>query len=302
MSQLIQLRQRILSIKKTCKITRAMRLMSMSLYSKLEKQSVAISRYRKRITTLFSEISLYAPDWKNQVLFPEDILDSNPLLIIVTSSKGLCGGFNSQLTRYFEENFFLEEHQKPTFVTIGKKGQDYLIRKNLINIAKHYDELSSANIVDISQDITDLMNAAPIPFSSVTLYANTIKNFFVQLPVKKPLIPLPIELHTNDSTQTAEQQDTTATSTTFEEEPIWEQRKEEVMDFVGTTFLKSLLLNALLESLLAEQAARFMAMDHSTTNAEKYLEKLTRQYNKSRQARITSEVAELSAGFSQVRT
>src|SRR4051812_16719603 len=119
MSQLIHLRQRIAAIKKTSKITRAMRLMSMSLYSKAERHKGVVSRHRQKINDLFEQLNKYTSPWRNPHLFPGDILNTKPLIIIVSSGKGLCGGFNTSLVRYIESGFVIEPHQQPSFIAIG---------------------------------------------------------------------------------------------------------------------------------------------------------------------------------------
>jgi len=299
MSHLTQLKQRIAAIKKTSKITHAMRLMSMSLYAKLERQNVAVSRYRKRIATLFTELNSYAPTWKNQILFPEDILDSSPLFVIIASTQGLCGSFNSNLARYFEQNFLFESHQTPSFITVGTKAHELLKKKRLTDSSiHHYEKLISSNVVEIADGITTVICKQKQPFSSVNLFTNYPKNFFTQVPEKTLLLPLSMETSQTKKPPSPPTQE--KMQKTFGEEPIWEQSKYATMDAVGVHYLKSQLLGALLDSLLAEHAARFVAMDSSTRNAEKYLERLTHQYNKLRQSLITREVAELSAGFTSL--
>ena len=110
------------------------------------------------------------------------------------------------------------------------------------------------------------------------------KSIFIQNPQKTSLISL----------NTEQQQNTLDTSQT---DITWEQDKSEILNYTAQRFINSSILNILFQSLLAENAARFLAMDSSTTNAENFLEKLTLQYNKSRQALITREVSELSANL-----
>ncbi len=281
--------------------------MSMSLYSKLEKQSIPVLRYRKRIGTLFEELIPYIHDWKSPTLFPEDILDSKPLFILVASSKGLCGSFNANLIRYFDQVFLLEDHQTPTFITVGKKMREFFEKKNLGTLLAHHESLTTLKLVEIADGITQSIFKSEENYTSVTFFSNHLKNFFTQIPQKTILIPLDtqeaVELEKTSVQQSipAANKQVQKAKVTFEEEPLWEQSKEEIMNEVALRYVKSRILDILLDSLRAEQAARFMAMDHSTTNAEKYLERLTLEYNKSRQALITREVSELSAGFAKDR-
>jgi len=296
MSQLIQLKRRIESIKKTSKITHAMRLMAMSIYSTLERKNISIGRYRERISKLFTHSLQYNKGWKHPIFYPEDILDATPLFIIVASTKGLCGSFNSNLKRYFERTFIVEDHQNPTFITIGDKAKSFLLTGQQRYIAKHFQSFASSEIVSIAETITaHILSHRPI-HSSVTVYCNTFKNFFTQIPSRSSIIPF--HMHGKNPKKNKELSKVSSLHKYIEEEePIWEQDKDRIMLFICERNLKALLFDILIESLLSEHAARFVAMDLSTSNAEKYLEKLTLKFNKSRQALITREVAELSAGF-----
>jgi F-type H+-transporting ATPase subunit gamma len=302
MSQFIRLRQRIAAIKKTSKITRAMRLMSMSLYLRYERQKVFFSRHRTIIFELLRTLQGCIPSWENPQFFPSDILNINPLIIVITSSKGLCGSFNASLLRYIESDFILEPHQKPAFMTIGVKGREFLQRRNLSDLVYHNDQLNSSNLVEIAQELAALILDKKSKYSSVVVYSNQFRNFFTHTPYKTALIPFPsFDTLIAESSKIEEAGGRImphGTSASQKNVPfIWEDDKLVVMDTTATLFLKSTITYLLLDSLLAEYSARFIAMDQSTINAENYLEKLTLQYNKSRQALITAELSELSSSF-----
>jgi F-type H+-transporting ATPase subunit gamma len=281
-SQLTSLKRKIKSIQTTQKITHAVRLISMSFYSKLEKQNVFLQEYKNSIYELFTQLAASMPEWRNPILFPEDILDSTPLIIIASSSKGLCGSFNSNLFRYIERSLFLEKHQKACFITIGQKATSFIKEKDIGKIIQSYEELNTSNFGAIAEKLVSIINDSQNGYSSVSFFSNHLKNFFVQRPHKNTLIPVSLEKVKND---------------VFDANIIWEQDKELVLDYLALKYLKSSVLNILFQSMISENAARFLAMDSSTTNAEKILEKLTLQFNKTRQALITKEVAELSSNF-----
>ncbi|MCK4265173.1 F0F1 ATP synthase subunit gamma [Candidatus Babeliales bacterium] len=283
MSQLIQLRRKIKSIKTTQKITYAMRLISMSLYSRHEKTNVPLTHYSEQLARTFLSLSHHSPGWNNELLFPKDTLDSTPLIIIVTSSKGLCGGFNSNLLKYFKQNVFFEEHQTPTFITIGLRAFNFAKQQKLHPILNHYNDFNSRNFNAITDAIVKLISNKE-NFSSITFYSNFFKSFFVQRPKKTLITPVKKDLVELSDYE-------------MDDEPILEQNQIEIMDFLAIRFLRSKILQILFQSILSEQAARFLAMDNATTNANKFLEKLTLQYNKARQSLITKELSELSASF-----
>ena len=286
MSDLTLLKRRILSIKTTKKITRAMRLISMSLYSKLDKQRVALDDYKKKFKDTFDELSHQSPSWKNSLFFPQDILDSNPFFIVISATKGLCGGLNNNLFRYLERALFVEEHQTPSFLTIGKKATAFISDTKLGPIIASYNDLNSNNFPDIANHISKAIIEKTPHYSSATVYSAIFKNFFVQKPQKTSIIPLkhiPIEQEPETDLE--------------ETEYIWEQNNIEVLNYLAKKYLDTNLTHILFQALICEYAARFVAMDAATTNAENYLETLTLHFNKLRQSLITREISELSASL-----
>ena len=265
-----------------------MRLVSMSLYARLDKQNAALTVYRATLDQLFKSLLHAAPDWRNKTLMPDDLLDSTPLVIVASAAKGLCGSFHTNLIRYFERLFFDQEHQTVHFVAVGQKAVNFINDKihheKKGKLVLSYTDINSHNLDLIAHDIIRHIHETRPRYSSVTCYNNMFVNFFKQKPQTLPLIPLlsPIELH-NGPLQIPDH--------------IWEQEPHIIVDKLAERYLATTLTHILMQSLLAEQAARFVAMDSATTNAEKYLEKLTLQYNKMRQSLITKEVTELIAGL-----
>jgi len=290
-SQLIQLRQKIKSIKTTRKITHAVRLVSMSLYAKLERKNTALKYYTKNLKALFNELSAQNVQWKHPILLPGDLQNSTPLFIFIATSKGLCGSLNSNLYRYFEQKFVKDSNQSPRFITIGKKATSYIQEQYPDNIVCNYTELNSNNYASIASDLLEKIIHGKEKFSSVTFYGSYLKTFFTQRPQKMTLIPFLLD----ELEEEAEGNSDVQTEPLPEEaDVIWEQKIHKTLDYLGICYLREFMIKVLYQSLLAEQAARFIAMDSSTNNADKMLEKLTLQYNKQRQALITKEVSELS--------
>lgn len=293
MSQLIYLKRRIRSIKTTQKLTHAMRLISMSLYSKMERNRIALEYHNKVLSGIFESLQKRCPDWKNNIFMPEDILSSTPLFILISATRGFCGGLNSLLFRYLEDHLFIEDHQSPSFITIGRKATDYVAENKLGVIVASYNDLNSNNYTEIAQSIMKKIVGAGSQYSSVTSYSSYFRNFFVQYPNKTQLIPIvnTSVINTSINNQANNNYD-------YEESPlIWEQDKLDVIDSTACSKLESQLTYILFQALISEYAARFVAMDNATTNAENYLETMTLQFNKLRQALITREVSELSSNL-----
>ena len=299
MSQLVPLKQKIRSIQTTKKITHAVRLVSMSLYNKLDKLNVPLQRYTKTIKDLFLDVLAHAPEWKSPLLFPQDIFDSMPLYIVVSTSKGLCGSLNSNLLRYIEKSLFIEKQQAPQFIAIGQKSISFVKAGEFRScISTTYPELTSNNFIAIADDLVDKITKGGVHYSSVTFYTNEAKSFFVQRPYKFTLIPMSLDPMNHDDHKKVR-----ADEVRLQEEdpvtnqPIWEQPQSDVLDFLSIRYLRSAIIHVLFQALRAEHAARFLAMENSTNNAEKYLERLTLQFNKLRQSLITKEVSELTSTF-----
>src|SRR5437870_2417325 len=122
MAQLVALKRRIKSIQTTQKITHAMRLVSMSLYSRLDKQHATFNVYHQATEDLFTSVKDSTPTWNHPALHPKDSSDTHPLIIVASAAKGLCGAFHTNLAQYFEQNFLIKTHQQINFITIGQKA------------------------------------------------------------------------------------------------------------------------------------------------------------------------------------
>lgn len=294
MSHLVQLREQIKAVQTTKKITHAVRLVSMSMYAKLEKFAAPHQAYFRSIANFFAALLERDATWQHPIYNSDDLLDKRPLVIVISTSKGLCGSLNSNLFRFLEQNIFPQAHQSPEFIVIGQRGIRYVKERAWGEIAYAYPELSSNNYTTIAEDLVDRIINSPKRYTSVTFFGSYLKTFFQQQPKKMRLLPIEKDqlLFLGDEKAASASIDSAFGS---DSEPIFEQNLDELMDYTAASYVYGFVLNVLFQAILAEHAARFLAMDSSTTNAEKYLEKLTLQYNKIRQAVITKEVAELSS-------
>jgi len=295
-AHLIQLRQKIKSIQTTKKITHAVRLVSMSLYARMEKQDVPLKRYVTTMQQLFIRLSQCVSDWKSPFLLSEEATNTNPLVIIIGTSKGLCGSLNSNLFRYFESTFEFGDAKNLNIITIGQKATKFMKEQTRGTLICSYAELNSNNFITIADDLVVKLKVSQ--FSSVVMYSTELKSFFVQKPFHTQIIPI----NSMQADRQAKIQDQTYDQINDfdgleEDSLIWEQDRYELLDYLAPQYLQSMIMHILFQALRAEHAARFLAMENSTANAEKYLEKLTLQYNKLRQSLITREVAELCASF-----
>lgn len=273
MSQLVQLKNRINAISTIKKITNAMRIISMSLHSKLNHQVEQIKEYDKELKTIFSIVSSYINE-KNE--YKEKLDKEKKLVIISGSDKGLCGGFNSGIIQAFNESF--KEDLEIEIVTVGKKIKDLL--KNGHTIIDNIENLTYQRITDITDSIIEIININN--FNNVVIIYTESKSFFLQKSKIKEILPLKI---------------TTKSSNTEFSDYIWEENPEQLYESLKKEYLRFSIKKCLFESLFSEQASRFRSMDNANRSANNLLEEMKMQYSKLRQAKITSELTELSSHF-----
>ena len=278
MAELIHMRQRIKTVETIKKITHAMRLVSMSAHAKLGKQFAAIATYHAGVSAILNQVyALASPaDHKTESHTPH-----RTLLIAIGSQKGLCGSFNSTLF-YELATYIGKQNRAVQIVPVGKKMVDFVLHdyKNLNNVS--FPHLTALQAPAIAQTITDRIINTQHQFTSVMILSMVPKNFFIQTPRLTPLFPLKFE----------EQVPAHAAH-----DYIWECDPAQLAEHLTKQYITSTIHKALLESLVAEQAARFVSMDSSTRNAEKILEATKLKYNKLRQAKITKELLELADTF-----
>jgi F-type H+-transporting ATPase subunit gamma len=199
---------------------------------------------------------------------------------LVGSQKGLCGTFNQSLFTFFERSELKASHKKADLISIGKRASEYIHTVHDYTIVKEFNEFTQTTFTDIAQQVTHYITQSKPAYTSVLVYSNWSKSFFVQVPEKHTLIPL-----TLPTTEVIDQ--------SHHEGFEWEQSPERLLSALAQSLLLANLQDFLLTSLTAEQAARFVAMDNSTRNARNLLDDMTLDYNKRRQAKITRELTDL---------
>lgn len=278
----MQLRHRIKAVETIKKITHAMRIISMSTHARLRSQQATLQEYKKKIGSIYLLIQKKME--ADSVASPVELSDhTRTLLIIVSSQKGLCGNFNTNLFLFINYNYGDTLHdQTVDIITIGKKAHEYLPKEK--KPIRSYDELSIATIGTISTALTAYVSNTASDYSDISFLSNKSKTFFNQKPEKKTIIPF-----TPPITEISPLENV--------EEYRWEQSPQELFDLCKQQMLTATIHELLLQSLLAEQAARFIAMDNSTRNAGNILDGMKLRYNKTRQTRITRELTDLASSL-----
>jgi len=283
MEQLISMRQRIKSVQTIQKITQAMRLISISTHSRLTNKKQNLEKYRESLFDLYLKIRANLKS-KSEATTPSRTINNNNLIIVVGSQKGLSGTFNSHLFKFFEKEYSLSSSDH--IITIGKNVSDYIKKIRNIDAILSYDIFNSINFPDIAYAITTYILENISQYKSVILFANHPKSFFLQEPSRFILLPFQKIEHSISPKDI---------SSTIDYEI---SQPEKLIKSIEKIILSTIVQNGLFNSLLAEQAARFLSMDTATRNADNLITAMQTNYNKLRQAAITKELTEVTSGLS----
>jgi F-type H+-transporting ATPase subunit gamma len=261
-----------------------MRIISMSAHSRLKTKQEPLNNYLDALKTLLAKVQQATPSWSHERLMPATDHNNNALIVVIGSQKGLCGGFNTQLSKFLNEYLGQQTAAHYHFTAIGKKSIDYLINTHPEKLICSFPTLTARNFLTIAQELTDLVMTATPAYSSVTIVSNVFKNFFVQKATITSLIPFDSTSITIDTLPTAEGY-------------LWDETPSDILDKLAVQYIEAQFQHLIFQSLLSEHAARFISMDNSTRNANSLLAATKLEYNKVRQAKITTEITELTGNF-----
>ena len=289
MANLKELRNRISSVTSTQKITRAMQMVAASKLRRAQESAEAARPYSDKIISILKNLSA---SFSGQDNAPELLMgngnDQKHLLVIATSERGLCGGFNTSIVKMAKENFLKlkNEGKEVKLIIIGKKGKELLAKEFADDVIEIYDFSDVKNIgfseaEKISKKILELFDDNK--FDICKLYFAKFESVLSQLPIEQKLIPFDIE------EEESEEEDI---NICYEYEPD----EEDILKELLPKNLSIQILRALLENVASEFGARLTAMDNATRNAAEMIDELTITYNRSRQASITSELIEIISG------
>ena len=281
MANLKEIRNRITSIKSTMQITSAMKMVSAAKLKKAQDAIIAMRPYSSKLTELLQNLSATL-DGDTGGAYSKQREVSKVLLVVVTSNRGLCGGFNSSITKEVVKTI----SEKYTDVSvdlfaIGKKGADVLSKEYNVVATRNdiYDELTFDNVAGIAEKLMNLF--AEGTYDKIELVYNQFKNAATQLPQVEQFLPIkPIE----------------GGEAITNSDYIFEPSKLEIVDALIPKSLKTQLYKAIRDSFASEHGARMTAMHKATDNATDLRDELLLTYNKARQAAITNEILEIVGG------
>ena len=288
MPSLKDLKNRIESVKNTRKITKAMQMVAAAKLRRAQDSAEASRPYTERFNSVLGALaSANAAGSGGPQLLVGTGKDQTHLLVVMTAERGLCGGFNSNIAKLAKSHALklLEQGKTVKILTVGKKGRDVVKRYLGKHFVDHIDlsEIKSIRYTDaqaISKSILERFTAGE--FDIATLFYSKFVNVVTQIPTAQQVIPASFD----------DDEGTKTESVNYEYEPT----EEEILADLLPRGVGTQIFAALLENGASEQGARMSAMDNATRNAGDMIDKLTIQYNRSRQAVITNELIEIISG------
>ncbi len=284
MPSLKDLKNRIESVKSTRKITKAMQMVAAAKLRRAQEAAEAARPYAERFNAVMSNLAGSAKGAEGAPrLLSGTGSDKTHLLVVMTSERGLCGGFNSTIVRLARTKIaeLLAAGKTVKILTVGKKGREQLKRDYANLFVGHVDlgqvkRVGYSDAVGVAKDILTRFEAGE--FDVATIFYNQFQSVISQIPTAQQVIPATFEGEPDTSVYT------------------YEPGEDEILEELLPRGVATQVFTALLENAASEQGARMTAMDNATRNAGDMIDRLTIVYNRSRQAAITKELIEIISG------
>ncbi|XUY26518.1 F0F1 ATP synthase subunit gamma [Agrobacterium sp. rho-8.1] len=288
MPSLKDLKNRIASVKATQKITKAMKMVAAAKLRRAQEAAEAARPYSQRMGAVLANIAQAVEADVAPLLMTGTGKDDVHLLVVCTADRGLCGGFNAQISRFARDRArkLIAEGKTVKIMTVGKKGYDSLRREFSSNIIERIElrdvkRVAFENADGIAKKIIARFNAGE--FDVCTLIYSEFKSVISQIPTGLQLIP---------AAAPAVEVEQSATTAIYEYEPD----AASILEDLIPRNISVQVFRALLENVAGEMGAKMSAMDNATRNAGEMINKLTLSYNRQRQAQITKELIEIISG------
>ncbi len=278
MANLKEIRNRISSVSSTMQITSAMKMVSAAKLKKAQDAITAMRPYSDKLTQMLVNLSS-SVDFENVYLSPRKV--KNKLVVCVTSNRGLCGAFNSNVIKKCTE-IANSSDESVSFLCIGKKGADILSKNyNVVQTNNEiFDDLTFENISAIAEKLMSMFLNKE--FDSVQIVYNKFKNAATQIVIQEQYLPIENNDSENDQKESSDY--------------IFEPSQVEIISELIPKSLKTQLYKSIRDSYASEHGARMTAMHKATDNATELRDQLKLTYNKARQAAITNEILEIVGG------
>ncbi|MCJ8502393.1 ATP synthase F1 subunit gamma [Desulfatitalea alkaliphila] len=292
MATLKEVKLKIAAVKKTKQITKAMNMVAASRLRSAQQRMEGFRPYAAKFEEVLGSLAQSSADDSNPLLVPrESIKTANVLLC--TSDRGLCGGFNANLIEKAEElaNTLADKGVAVSFTAFGKKGRDWLRREKRTMVEQHIGVMGGTIGFNIAATTGRDMVSSFLQgtYDEVLMVYAEFVGMSKQLPVVKQLLPIP-------PLEIADEQQVSDEEATYLPEHICEPSPEELLGEILPKSVDIQIYRALLETSASEHAARMLAMDNATKACNDMIESLTLAYNKARQSSITAELMDIVGG------
>jgi F-type H+-transporting ATPase subunit gamma len=288
MASLKSIKKRIVSVKNTRQITKAMKMVSAAKLRRAQENVVAARPYARKLGEVLQSLATNTSGDLHPLLERRE--GTKLLLVVVTSDRGLCGGFNANLCKTAER--FIKEnnavYEQVTLLTVGRKGYEFLKNRHTVykNVSNVLAKPSYQTAALLAQDIIEGFTAGE--YDQVVLLYNAFRTVMSQDITFQQLLPVVME-------------NSAAGNDEAKVEYIYEPSVEGLLAEIIPKNIEVQIFKALLESVAAEHGARMTAMDSASKNANEMIGKLTLQYNRARQAAITTELMEIISGAESIK-
>ena len=281
------LRRRIVSIKSTQQITRAMKMVAAARLRRAQERIIEARPYADKMREVLQSLSLRTAPEAHPLLVRREM--KRVELLAITADRGLCGSFNQNILRTVER--FIRENQSSyegiSLTLVGRKGLDYFRRRQFTIVRDYVGQFRDIDYqvaAVVGKDVVEDYTSEAV--DGVFLIYNEFRSPLVQRVVMRDLLPIePLEVESDYSPV----------------EYIYEPSAEAILSELLPRYVEAQIYRALLESVAGEHGARMTAMDAATENAQEMIEKLTLMYNKARQSAITTEMLEIVGGAEALR-
>ena len=286
MASLKEVRNRISSVNSTMQITKAMKMVAAAKLRRAQEKITQLRPYSQKLNELIAQVSENT-EIGNSSPFTQIREVNKVLIVLVTSDRGLCGAFNSNVIKaantYIAENYASQSAQgNVTIFSLGKKGSDFFERRGAVVDNSYTDIFGRLSFETAKAAAEEIMEAFAVgTFDEVVLVYNEFKNVATQIIKTEKMLPL-----VNEDQEQA----------TSNIDYIFEPSEEEILLDLIPKAIKLQLFKAVLDSNASEHGARMTAMDKATDNGGEMLKALKIEYNRSRQAAITTEILEIVGG------
>jgi F-type H+-transporting ATPase subunit gamma len=290
MASLRDIRRKIASVKKTQQITRAMQMVSAAKLQRAQDRLLTSRPYSNKLAEVIGSLALRANPERHPLLQRRE--GPNTLLLVITTDRGLCGAFNSNVLRMAIGLLAQHPEWKTSIIVVGRKGRDFFRRRPQFQVkSQHVDvfgrQVSFGVAQDLAQELSEAYTAPAEMVDRVIMIGNTFASALRQQAVSYTLLPIPLPPSPPDAVLF---------------DYIYEPSVDGILRELLPRYVEVLIFRALLETAAAEHAARMTAMAAATDNAGELIGQLTLFYNKTRQAAITKEILEVVSGAEALKS